>query len=398
MSAARAAWEAHLSKERARLLAELPSLYGCGLLDPSEVAHNDARLEFRFVQQPAPGANPLTTAATPWRLCQMLAAEDEPASEVEFDADAFKLVTTSACGRDQQVSTLARVGDSLPHRFPFLGLHNRTALRMASVRCRLRTALLPVERPDKWRTEARCVVRHRRDADADSASESRCALLIAAALGTSLDVERPSDEQQALLTTVLAQTAEKKLAPYCFPFDVTKRFESAPPPSPTNDETFLGPDCVANDAGEYIAWQVTVPTESLQEAPPPPPPTRVASKASSSSTDSDVEWSEWESECESECEAPPPKRARVVRPACDGLERGRCTGAFDPLPVRNFSTAHSADGGLVVPVATALRIARVRANEDLSAAAVQLAARAHAAAHQRLRAGGRARARDPPGV
>ncbi len=382
---ARKAWESYLSYERNHLIAGQPNLFGCKLLDPCEITDNDVRLEFRFVQQPIGSQDKDATSCTPWRMCQMLAAKDE--SEVEMDSDAFNVVTSDGYGRSLRSATLKQVGDGLQHRCPLLGLHHRTSLRTTRVRCRMRTALVPVERAEKWRTEVRCVFRHEPNCDASR----RLAFLLASELGISLDVGRPETEQQPLQTTFLADGSAGQQTLHCFPFDVTSRFESAPPPSPTSAEAALGPDCVANDACDYVAWLVTLPT---QDPPPPPPdraprPPRPLRPRNSKSGDTDSE-----PDSEPDEDGPPPaKRQRSARPAVGGrtIARGRCSGPFAPLPMRKFSTACLHDGAPpVAPVATALRIARIRANEDLSAAALQIAARAQAAAYANLHMGGSA--------
>ena len=183
---ARKAWESYLSSERNRLLPEFPNSFGSKLLDPCEITDNDVRLEFRFVQQPIGSQDKNATSCTPWRMCQMLAAKDESESEVEMDSDAFNLVTSDDYGRNLRGETLKQVGDSLQHRCPLLGLHHRTALRTTRVRCRIRTALVPMERPEKWRTEVRCVFRHAPTCDASR----RLAFLLASELGIALDLGR----------------------------------------------------------------------------------------------------------------------------------------------------------------------------------------------------------------
>ena len=375
---ARKAWESYLACEQTRLLPEFQNSFGSKLLDPCEITDNDVRLEFRFVQQPIGTQDKNTTSCTPWRMCQMLAAKDETESEVEMDSDAFNVVTSDDYGRNSRGETLKQVGDSLQHRCPLLGLHHRTTLRTTRVRCRIRTALVPMERPEKWRTEVRCVFRHAPTRDANQ----RLAFLLASELGIALDLGRPETEHQPLQMAFLADGGAGEQTLHCFPFDVTARFESAPPPSPTSAEAVLGPDCTANDVCDCVAWHVTVPT---QDAPPPSDCTSRPPPRASKTDDTDSEPDDSDDD-----ELPPVKRQRSARPVVGMITRGRCSGFFEPLPIRQFSAACLHDGSPKAPVATALRIARIRANEDLSPAALQIAARAQAAAYANLHMGGSA--------
>jgi len=409
-------WTRQLLGERARAMAQVPSaaaahrngkackaaprrwMDGCVLLSPvPRLPANkgdpgaDARLEYRYLRDEDHDVAQKTAGeATPWRLCQTLASVDsrDREQQVVVSADAFNTIVCDEDGSNERSMTLARLGETLPHRFSSLELHATTSLRMPHVACKLRTALVPVAPSDRWRTEVRCVLRRRPDA-------APCALLLASQFGAALDValdERESVDPLPLQPTCLVEDRLGTRTGQCYTIELTSPAKSGSPLAPTRSssaeaEVRLGPVALEGEDLECVAWQITVPIGAAPAAPAPAPaPTRKQKRTRAEPENSDCEGLVFESggECDTDEDEPlafrPPKRARA-RPAT--VARGRCSGPRRPLkPGLAFGCAPEG-----LPEATAMRIARVPCHQELTAKLLRVEARAQAQALRRLREG-----------
>ena len=443
-------WTRQLLHDRERAMAQLPprrapsngkapralrrahrsptgdAMHGCVLLSPvpqpptaEDDPDFDARLQYRYLRDEEYDVAQKTAGeATPWRLCQTLASVDAHGDECAVDvaAGAFNTIVCDEDGANERSMTLAKLGETLPHRFPSLALDGATALRLSRVACKLRTALVPVAPSDRWRTEVRCVLRRppaaERAAAERAAAAAPCALLLASQFGAALDVvtaddaERGRDASLPLQPTCVAEDRLGARKAHCYAIELTPSPKGGSPPRPMRSSSAdpvarLGPVPVPASAAaaleeenghECVAWQIAVPIgPALPRAPPPEPPAlrkRKRAADADAAPDSECEgldWLDFVSDCatDSEDESASPVGLRPARPAArpTTMARGRSSGPRRPLPV-GLEFGHDASKRAV---ATAMRIARVPCHADLTGKLLRVEARAQAAALRRVR-------------